>query len=237
MGKAYHKPIGLLAMLGLLAVLALLLLPGDHLRRQGARPELMVLALGDSLTAGHGLRPSQSFAAVLQNALEARGINAQVINAGVSGDTSLGGAARLRHYLKLPLDAAIVELGINDNFRGIPPGRTKAALEGIIQRLSDKGIPILLCGMRAPARLGWNLPKKFMAIYPGLAFKHRTLYYPFFLAGVAGRPELHLADGLHPNAAGVQEMVRRIMPRALRLVELARRKKAKSKGSSIPPAK
>ncbi len=173
-----------------------------------------VLALGDSLTAGYGLARDQSFAAQLEALLRRRHPDARVHNAGVSGDTSAGGLARLPRVLasltQRP-DLAIVELGANDLLRGIAPERMRANLDAILSELARCGIPVLLAGMLAPAFLG-AFAGRYNAIFPDLARAHGVPLYPFFLAGVVGDPALTLADRLHPNARAVGIVAGRILP-------------------------
>ncbi|MDP6343537.1 MAG: arylesterase [Alphaproteobacteria bacterium] len=199
-----------------LSVLALLLLllPG----RAGAA-EQVVLAFGDSLTAGHGLRAEDGFPARLEEALLRRGLTVRVENAGVSGDTTAGGRARLDWVLSGPVDLVILELGANDGLRGVNPAVTRRNLDAMLDELTGRGIKVLLAGMRAPPNLGRSFGRSFNRIYDDLAEKHQVALYPFFLDGVAARPSLNQADGLHPNAKGVAEIVRRILPHVVRLLD------------------
>lgn len=178
-----------------------------------------VAVLGDSLTAGLGLSASQAFPARLQAALRARGLNVRVANAGVSGDTTAGGLARLDWTLAGRPQLVIVELGGNDALRGLPPAEAYANLDAILTRLQKAGVQALLAGMRAPRNLGSQYYNSFNAIYPRLARKHKVPLYPFFLAGVVGNPALNQADGIHPNVKGVAVIVRRILPLVLRTIE------------------
>lgn len=187
-----------------------------------AAAPLKIVALGDSLTAGYGLAPGEGFPAQLQAALVARGHDVEVIDAGVSGDTSSGGLARLDWSLGEGADAAIVEFGGNDALRGVAPEATRAALDQILARLKDRGIPVLLAGMLAPPNMGPEYGAAFNALYPELAEKHGVLFYPFFLDGVAARPELNLPDGMHPTAEGIGVIVDRILPAVEALIEAAR---------------
>jgi acyl-CoA thioesterase I len=174
----------------------------------------LVLALGDSLTAGYGLAPQESFAAQLEALLRVRDPGARVINAGVSGDTSAGGRARLpRHLSALPRrpDLAIVELGANDFLRGLPVEQLRANLDAILVELARCGVPALLAGMAAPAFLGPRAAA-FGRVFPELAARHGVPLYPHFLEGVAGLHGLTLADGIHPNARAVGIVARRILP-------------------------
>jgi acyl-CoA thioesterase-1 len=173
---------------------------------------LKLVVLGDSLTAGYGLEASQAFPARLEAALRARGHEISVINAGVSGDTAKQGLERLDWSIAEDADAAIVELGANDALRGLDPNETRNSLERIIARLKERGIPVLLAGMLAPPNLGASYKENFDAIYPELAKRHGVPLYPFFLDGVASEEAFNLEDGMHPNARGVDEIVRRMLP-------------------------
>lgn len=173
-----------------------------------------IVAFGDSLTAGYGLPSHLSFAAQLEALLRERHPTAIVHNAGISGDTSAGGLARLPRVLArletLP-DLAIVELGANDLLRGISPERMKDNLDRILSALGRRGIPALLAGMLAPPFLG-GFAQSYNAVFSALAAAHGVPLYPFFLDGVAGDPTLTLADGIHPNALAVGIIARRILP-------------------------
>ena len=173
---------------------------------------LRLLVLGDSLTAGYGLQPADSFPAQLEEALHDAGYDVRVINAGVSGDTSAGGLSRLDWALSDKPHVVLLELGGNDALRGLPPAETYANLDAILVRLKNHPISVILAGMQAPRNLGEDYTTAFDAIYPRLADKYATPFYPFFLEGVALDPALNQADGIHPNAAGVREIVRRILP-------------------------
>jgi acyl-CoA thioesterase-1 len=187
-----------------------------------AAAPVKILALGSSLTQGYGLPPGTEFPAVLQARLKKEGVDARVINAGVSGDTSAGGLARLGWSLADHPDAAIVELGSNDALRGLPPGETRKNLSAILERLKAAHVAVLLCGMKAPRNLGPGYAKAFDPIYAELAKKYDVLLYPFFLEGVAMDPKLNQADGIHPNPAGVKIIVSRMLPYVKRLVDEAR---------------
>ena len=177
-----------------------------------------LLVLGDSLVAGYGLPPGQSLPDQLQRDLATRGVSVAVINAGVSGDTTAGGLARLDWSLADNPDAVIIVLGGNDMLRGLPPEGTAANLDAIITRLRDRDIKVLLAGMMAPRNLGPAYVEAFDAIYPALARRHDIEFYPFFLDGVALNPALNLDDGLHPNRQGIIEISRRILPSVERLL-------------------
>lgn len=175
--------------------------------------DVSIVALGDSLTSGYGLVAAEAFPARLEAALAAAGVAARVIDAGVSGDTTAGGLARLDWTLAgAAPDLVIVELGANDGLRGIDPASTRANLDAILGRLRERRTPVLLAGMLAPRNLGERFTAEFDAVYPELARRHGVPLYPFFLAGVAGEPLLNQADGMHPNAAGVRAIVERILP-------------------------
>jgi len=185
-----------------------------------------IVVLGDSLTAGLGLPADEAFPAKLERALKAKGLAIEVINAGVSGDTASGGLARLDWSVPEGTDAVILELGANDMLRGIDPKLTRQALEEIVRRLSARGVPVLLAGMRAAANLGNDYGRAFEALYSDLAGRYDLLLYPFFLDGVAGEAGLNQSDGLHPTAAGVDAIVARILPKVEELVRRARNGRA-----------
>ena len=166
-----------------------------------AKPLKMVV-LGDSLSAGLGLSASAAFPVRLQKALEAKGIKADMINAGVSGDTSSGGRDRLDWSIPEGTDAVVLELGANDALRGTDPAITRAALTDILTRLKARKIAVLLCGMLAPPNYGSDYAARFNAIYPELSKSFGVPLYPFFLEGVATDAKLNQADGIHPTAAG-----------------------------------
>lgn len=186
---------------------------------------IRIVALGDSLTAGYGLRPGQSFPEILQVALRARGHNVEIVNAGVSGDTTAGGLERLDWAVGHDAEAVIVELGANDALRGLPPETARANLDEIMKRLSARRLPVLLAGMKAPENWGTDYKDKFAGIFGDLAEKYDTLLYPFFLDGIALDPKLNLADGLHPNPHGVAIIVERILPKVELLLHRAAQKR------------
>ena len=189
-------------------VLAVALAPASAL----AGEDIRVLALGDSLTAGYGLSPAAAYPARLEAALRDAGFAVRIINAGVSGDTSAGGLARLDWALAEGPDAAIVALGANDGLRGLDPAATFANLDAIVARLKAAGVRVLLAGMKAPPNLGREYGAEFGAVYARLAAKHDVALYPFLLDGVAAEPALNQDDGIHPNARGVEVVVARILP-------------------------
>jgi acyl-CoA thioesterase-1 len=202
-----------------MAGLALLLASGTAAPADGA---LRILAFGDSLTAGYGLSENDSLPARLQAALAAKGVSAVVVNGGVSGDTTAGGLARLDWALADDPDLVIVGLGANDGLRGIDPANTRANLDAILKRLTQEKRAVLLAGMLAPPNLGADYGEPFNAIYPDLAAKHGVRLYPFLLAGVAADPALNQADGIHPNAAGVQVIVARLLPEVMAVIDSLR---------------
>ena len=174
-------------------------------RAEPGRP-LKLVAFGDSLTAGYRLPADAAFPAVLERELVKRGHAVSIANAGVSGDTTTGGLDRLDWSVPDGTDGVILELG------GTDPAVPRKALDAIIGRLTARGIPVLLAGMRASANLGPDYIARFDAIYPDLARQYGLVLYPFFLAGVAGERGLNLDDGLHPNPKGVEAIVAGILP-------------------------
>lgn len=186
-----------------------------------AKP-VKIVALGDSLTAGLGLPLSEGFVPRLQAALAGKGLAAEVINAGVSGDTASDVLARLDWSVPEDADAVILEIGANDMLRGIRPQVTRTAIDTILQRLNERHIAVLLCGMRAAPNLGSDYAAAFESIYPDLAAKYGVPLYPFFLDGVAADLGRLQRDGLHPNAAGVDVMVAAILPKVEQLIALLR---------------
>jgi acyl-CoA thioesterase-1 len=207
-------------LLALLLTFAAALMPA--LVRAADQP-VKIVVLGDSLSAGFGLPADAAFPAMLEHALKAKDIAATVANAGVSGDTASGGLGRLDWSVPDGTDAVILELGANDALRGIDPKLTKAALDGILNKLGDRRIAVLLAGMQAPRNMGPDYVRAFDAIFPALASTHPVVFYPFFLDGVATDPKLNQGDGMHPNAAGVGVIVARILPQVEELVSRARR--------------
>ena len=173
---------------------------------------LKMVVLGDSLSAGYGLAATGAFPVRLQKALEAKGIKVDMINAGVSGDTTSGGRDRLDWSIPEGTEAVILELGANDALRGIDPAVTRAALTDILTRLKARKIAVLMCGMLAPPNYGSEYAARFNAIYPELSKSFGVPLYPFFLEGVAADAKLNQADGLHPTAEGVDVVVKNILP-------------------------
>jgi acyl-CoA thioesterase-1 len=190
--------------------------PAAHAAPPALPPK--IVALGDSLTAGYGLPDADGFVPRLRAALAAKGIAAEIQNAGVSGDTASDGLARLDWSVPEGTDAVILELGANDMLRGFKPQVTRDALDTILRRLTARHITVLFCGMRAAPNLGAEYAAAFERIYPDLAAKYDVALYPFFLDGVAADLDLLQRDGLHPNASGVGVIVQRILPQLQDLI-------------------
>lgn len=196
------------ACLGLVMIALVSSLPAGA---QTGKP-VRIVVLGDSLTAGLGLPAQSTFPVNLQSSLKNKGIDAEISNAGVSGDTSSGGRDRLDWSVPDGTDAVILELGANDALRGIDPKLTRDALEDVLKRLKARNIAVLLCGMLAPPNYGADYAARFNAIYPELAKQYGVPLYPFFLDGVAAEATLNQTDGMHPTAQGVDVIVSRILP-------------------------
>jgi len=220
----------------IVATCCALLLGAMNPQVAAAETPIHVVALGDSLTAGYGLPASDGFVPRLQAALAAQGaqggaqrraqvVNVEIANAGVSGDTASDGLARLDWSVPEGTDAVIVELGANDMLRGIDPQITRDALDAILARLAQRHIAVMLCGMRAAPNLGDDYGRAFERIYPELAAKYGAVFYPFFLDGAVADRTLTQQDGVHPNAAGVAVMVRRILPTVQELIARVRAQK------------
>ena len=201
----------------LIAAVATSVLATSALAQARTAP-IRIVVLGDSLVAGFQLKTSDAFPAQLERALKAKGYAVEVINAGVSGDTTAAGLERLRWAVPERTDAVILEFGANDALRGLDAGRAKANLEKIITTLKAGGTEVLLAGMIAPRNLGEEYTRVFDGIYPQLAQKHGLILYPFFLDGVALNGNLNLGDGIHPNTKGVAEITRRILPKVEELI-------------------
>jgi len=191
-------------------------------------PPWDILAFGDSLVQGYGLSEGKPFPAQLQQALRAQGHDVRVTNAGSSGDTTEAGLNRLDWVLRERTDAVIVVLGANDALRGIDPAVTRRNLNRILETLTDENLPALLAGMKAPRNMGRDYVERFDAIYPELAERYDTVFYPFYLKGVAQTPKLNQSDGIHPNAEGVRVIVERMLPSVEKLLA---RVKARAQGS------
>jgi acyl-CoA thioesterase-1 len=182
-------------------------------KSEAKEQETVIVALGDSLTAGLGLLQSESFPAKLEATLKAQGRNVTVVNAGVSGDTVSAALDRLAWALPPNTSAVIVELGGNDALKGLPPAQIEASLAKIIERVKAKGLPVLIAGMESPRNMGKDYVDQFHGIYRDLAERYGALLYPFFLDGVALDPGLMQEDGIHPNAKGVDRIVQGILPK------------------------
>lgn len=201
-------------MLRILSLVAVLLLSGQP---AFAKP-VTLLVLGDSLTAGLGLEPQDAFPAKLEAALRPRYPDLAIVNAGVSGDTAADGLARLDWALTDEVGGLIVGLGANDALRGLDAAQTETALDGIMLKAQQKNLPVLILGMKAPPNMGPDYVARFDGLFPRLAEKHGALLYPFFLDGVAANTGLNQADGIHPNAEGVNKIVMKVMPRVEDLI-------------------
>ena len=195
----------------ILVLIMALMTGGAAFAQAQAKPVKMVV-LGDSLSAGLGLSASAAFPQRLQKSLESKGIKVDMINAGVSGDTSSGGRDRLDWSVPEGTEVVILELGANDTLRGTDPAVTRAALSDILTRLKARRIAVLLCGMLAPPNYGAEYAARFNSIYPELSKSFDVPLYPFFLEGVAADAKLNQADGLHPTAQGVDVIVKNILP-------------------------
>lgn len=191
-------------------MLAFMTMDGE-VRAETTKPVKLVV-LGDSLSAGLGLPAQDAFPAKLQKALKLKGIEVEMTNAGVSGDTASGGRDRLDWSVPEGTEGVIVELGANDALRGLDPAVTRAALTDLVTRLKARKVAVMLCGMLAPPNYGADYAARFNSIYPDLAKQFDVPLYPFFLDGVAADARLNQADGIHPTAAGVDIIVANIMP-------------------------
>lgn len=189
---------------------------------------IVLLAYGDSLTAGYQLRPEQAFPVQLERALKARGHNVRVINGGVSGDTASDGLQRAEWTLAEKADAVILELGANDALRGIDPAETEKALDQLVAMFQSRGMEVLVAGMEAPRNMGQDYAAAFKTVFERLQRKYNTLFYPFFLEGVALRPELNQPDGIHPTAEGVKIIVNSILPSVEKLIERVKARRGAS---------
>lgn len=186
---------------------------------------IRIVAFGDSLTAGYRLKPSEAFPVQLAAALKAKGHNVDVANAGVSGDTTAAGLARLDWSVPDGTEAVILELGANDALRGIAPNVTRTNLDAIVKKLRERKIEVLVAGMKAPKNLGDDYERQFEPIFVDLAEQYGALRYPFFLDGVVLDAKLNLDDGMHPTGEGVGVIVSRILPTVEQLIERVRAKR------------
>lgn len=199
-------------------VAALLIFASSNIGAQEGSP-VRIVAFGDSLTAGYQLPSGRGFPDQLAAFLKAQGLDAVVSNAGVSGDTTSSGLARLDWSVPDDTDLVILELGANDALQGLPTDQAKSNLEAMIKRLKERKIEILLAGMKAPPNMGEAYVMAFDAIYPDLAEQYGVSLYPFFLDGVAAQSELNLADGIHPNEKGIAVIVKKIAPFVMDIVK------------------
>jgi acyl-CoA thioesterase I len=199
-------------MLSLAIVAGMVLMSPNSVLSASAQVPIKLAVLGDSLTAGYGLAAEAAFPAKLQKALRAKGIKVDILNAGVSGDTTSAGRDRLDWSIPDGTEAVLVELGANDALRGLDPKVSKAALEDIVKRLKARKIAVMLAGMYAPRNYGPEYAASFDPIYAELAKAYDVPLYPFFLDGVAGEAKLNLPDGIHPTAEGIDIIVARILP-------------------------
>jgi acyl-CoA thioesterase-1 len=212
-------PRGMMAFLAAaVATIATIAALGGGLVEAATRPVTLVV-LGDSLSAGLGLKMSEAFPAQLQRALAAAGYSVTVINGGVSGDTANDGLARLDWSVGPEADAVILEFGANDALRGIDPAVTRRALDAMLARLTDRHLPVLVAGMLAPPNMGDAYASAFNRIFPELAMRYGVALYPFFLDGVVTDARLEQSDALHPNAAGAAVIVKRMLPAVEALVQ------------------
>lgn len=184
-----------------------------------AAEPMRILAFGDSLTSGFGLPDADSFPSQLERALIASGENVKLINGGVAGDTSAGGLARLDWTLADKPDLVLLEFGANDGLRGLDPAATRKNIAAMLTRLAQDKIPTLLIGMKAPRNLGTDYVAAFDPLYEDLARQFQVPLDPFYLDGVAGDPALNQSDGIHPNAAGVAVIVKRMAPEVIALIK------------------
>jgi acyl-CoA thioesterase-1 len=201
-------------------ILITLLSAAAYAQGQGQGAPVRLLVFGDSLVAGYNLPPDAAYPAQLEKALKAKGVNATVLNAGVSGDTTAAAASRLDWALADRPTHVLVELGANDMLRGLPPEQARSNLDAILTKLKQANLPVMLMGMLAAPNLGADYGRRFNSIFPDLAGKHGLPLYPFFLDGVAGEARLNLSDGIHPTREGVAILVERTMPHILRFLGL-----------------
>jgi len=193
-----------------------------------ASDTLRIVVVGDSLSAGYGVAAQDAFPAKLEAALKENGHDVLVENAGVSGDTTAGGRARLGWAIGNNPDAVVLELGANDALRGLLPEKAYANLAAMLTVMRDKNIPVLLIGMKAPPNMGEDYAREFDAVYSRLADAYDVVFYPFFLKGVAGQPSLNQDDGIHPTPEGVDVIVKNVLPSVEALLERAKAAKERS---------
>lgn len=225
---AARHHMGRLALIVNLWLAAVLLLSVPAAALEADKAPIRIVAFGDSLTAGYGLKPSEAFPVQLARALKAKGHEVEIANAGVSGDTTAGGLARIDWSVPEGTEAVILELGANDALRGIDPKVTRANLDQIMAKLRGRNIQVLLAGMKAPKNMGDEYEAVFEAIYADLAEAHDALLHPFFLDGVVLDARLNLPDGIHPTGEGVSIIVGRILPKVEELIARVRETRAVS---------
>jgi acyl-CoA thioesterase-1 len=225
--------------LGIFALVAaeILVLTSGTSRAQAApADEGLIVALGDSLTAGLGLDERDAWPAQLERRLRTAGLHWKVLNAGISGETSSGARARLNWVLRLKPDILVLETGANDGLRGIPPQALQANLDAMLTTLGERRVTTVLAGMQMLRNMGPSYTTAFARVYPELAQKHRAILIPFFLEGVAANPALNQADGIHPTAEGYRMVTDLVYPRVLEAIARVRasrtREQATGKGSS-----
>ncbi len=220
-GKSYGGVQRLVAAIILTLSVLIPVMAATPAAAQADRP-IKIVALGDSLTAGFGLPAVAAFPYRLKEFLKTRGYDVEMINAGVSGDTTTGGLGRVDWSVPQGTEAVIVELGANDFLRGVDPAVTFRSLDGIMAKLKARKIPILLCGFVAGKNMGPQYEQAFNAIFPTLAQKYDAVFYPSFLEGVGGDRRLNQLDGIHPNTEGVDIIVKKILPKAEQLIARAK---------------
>jgi len=181
-----------------------------------------IVALGDSLTAGLNVIPSEAYPALIEKKLREKGYSFEVINAGISGETSSGALSRIKWILTQEPDMVILETGANDGLRGIDPELTRKNIDSIIQILKQNNVTVVLAGMKMVSNLGKVFTSAFAKIYPEVARTHGIILIPFFLDGVAGEPVLNQEDGIHPNASGYKIVTETIYPYVIRGIEMMR---------------
>lgn len=196
--------------------------PDIQLEAESAATEGLIVALGDSLTAGLGLREEEAWPALLERRLRADGYPWKVHNAGVSGETSSGARGRIGWILRLEPDIVVLETGGNDGLRGIPPRVLRENLDAMLGALEEAGVVVVLAGMRMVENLGADYTREFARAYTDLAKKHGVTFIPFLLEGVAGNPDLNQADGIHPTAAGHRAIAETLHPYAVEAIESVR---------------
>lgn len=206
----------------LVAVLVVALAPSTCRAQTAAADEGLIVALGDSLTAGQGIDERNAWPAQLERRLRAAGLRWQVINAGISGETSSGARARLAWVLGLKPDILVLETGANDGLRGISPQVLYGNLDAMLTTLGQKRVTVVLAGMQMLRNLGPSYTATFARVYPELAQKHQAILVPFFLEGVAANPALNQADGLHPTVEGYRVVTDLVYPRVLEAIARVR---------------